>query len=109
MVSLILILFAAIFKAIADTLWQHFDTSIFKKMPYKYWNPLESYKYVKFLPLSKFRPDPWHLSNSAMIVCFICAAVFYKEMFAWYYGILCYGGCFNLMFSLFYNTILRRK
>lgn len=114
MISLALILFAAILKAIADTVMFHYDTSVFKHLPFQFWNPLESYKYVKFFPLTKYRIDGWHLANSGMIVAFIFAAVFYNSTvysvhFAWYYGIVCYGIMFNLTFSLFYNKILRRK
>lgn len=109
MTSLLLILLASIFKAIADSLAHHFDTSVFKKLPKQFWNPAESYKYVKFIPLTKFRPDAWHLSNSAMIISFICAVIFYEQQLKWVWELLIGGTAFNLMFSLFYDSILRRK
>lgn len=109
MISLSFILLAAIFKAIADTLQFHFDTSVFKKLPKQFWNPAESYKYVKFIPLTKFRPDSWHLANSGMIVSFILAVIFYEQQLKWVWELLIGGTAFNIMFGLFYDVILRRK
>lgn len=109
MISLSLILLASIFKAIADTLQHHYDTSVFRKLPFQYWNPNESYKYIKFIPLTKFRPDAWHLANSAMIVSFILAVIFYEQQLKWFWELLIGGTTFNIMFGLFYDVILRRK
>lgn len=107
MVSLILIIAAAFFKSVADTLQHHYETSVFKNMAYKYWNPNESWKYVKYIPLTKYRPDAWHLANTGMIFCFVFAAVFHSFVFVWWveFGIL--GVAFYTVFNLFYNKILR--
>lgn len=113
MITIILILLSAIFKAVADTLQHHFDTSVFKYLTPKFWNPIESYKYVKFLPLTKYRPDAWHLSNSAMIICFICAVAvndLYKHWnLPWWVYLLVLGAGFNIVFEIFYSKILRKK
>jgi hypothetical protein len=101
------IFFAALFKSVADTLQHHYDTSIFKHKAPKFWNPAISYRYVKFLPLTKYRPDGWHLANSAMIVCFVCAAVLHRPVLAWYYEILIGGAWFIVVFNTFYNKLLR--
>jgi hypothetical protein len=108
-ISVISFAFAAIFKAVADTLQHHYDTSVFKNMSYKFWNPNESYKYVKTIPLTKYRPDAWHLANSGMIVCFVLAVVFYEPHLKWFWEVLIVGGAFNSVFGLFYDYILRRK
>jgi hypothetical protein len=109
MIAAILIIFAAIFKAIADTLQHHYDTSVFKRMPFQWWNPAESYKYVKFMPLTKYRPDAWHLANTGMINCFIFAAVLNDIEWGWYWQVPAGGVLFILVFNVFYNRILRRK
>lgn len=109
MLSFALILIAAIFKAIADTLAHHYDTSVFRRLPFQFWNPNESYKYIKFIPLTKFRPDAWHLANSAMIVSFICAVIFYEQQLKWFWELVIAGVSFNVVFGLFYDIILRRK
>lgn len=107
MITLPLILLAAIMKAVADTLMFHYDTSVFKHLTPKFWNPVESYKYVKPLPFTKYKPDGWHLANSGLIICFIAAAVFHDIHLKWYFVLPALGVLFNLTFNLFYNKILR--
>lgn len=109
MISLSLILFASFFKAVADTLIFHYDTSVFKNLTPKYWNPVESWKYVRFIPLTRYRPDAWHLANSGMIFSFIFAVIFYRQYFEWYWELLIAGVGFNLMFWLWYDKLLRKK
>lgn len=106
MITLLLISLAAIFKAVADTLQHHFDTSIFKKLNPKWWNPVVSCDYVGFLPFTKYRPDAWHLANSGMIISFICAVVLSHPVTAWWLAIIIGGVVFNIVFNLFYNQIL---
>jgi len=108
MITLIFILVAAIAKAISDTLWHHFETSIFKKLNPKWWNPNVSWEYVKLIV--KYRPDAWHLSNSFMIVAFIFSCVFY-ENWIWnkWSDLVVYGLAFNACFNILYNHILRKK
>lgn len=109
MTTYILIFLAAFYKAVADTISHHFDTSVFKNMPFQFWNPNESYKYAPRIPLTKYPVDAWHLSNSFMIICFICAAVFYDGQLKWFWDILVLGIGFNIVFGLFYDYVLRRK
>ena len=107
MITLLLISLAAIFKAVADTLQHHFDTSVFAKLNPKFWNPVISCNYAKFLPFTKYRLDGWHLANSGMIVFFILAVVFASPVKLWWLAIIICGVVFNLVFNLFYNQILR--
>jgi hypothetical protein len=109
MISLLLILLAAIFKAVADTVMWHYDTSVFKRMPFQFWNPRESYKYAKHIPLTTYPVDGWHLANSGMIICFICAAIFHHSVLKWYFEIIIGGVAFNVVFGIFYDHLLRRK
>jgi hypothetical protein len=105
MITFPLILLAAILKAVSDTVLFRYDTSVFKHLTPKFWNPIESYKYVG--RVFSYPVDAWHLANSGMIVCFIIAAVFNDISLKWYYQIPALGICFNLIFNLFFNKILR--
>lgn len=108
MITAIFILLAAICKAVADTLYHHYDTSVFARLNPKWWNPVVSCNHVGFIPFTKYRPDAWHLSNSAMIVSFITAAVVRDSVFhSWLINLVMLGVIFNLMFGVFYNKIFR--
>ncbi len=105
MIAAILILIAAICKAFADTLDQHFDTSIFRNWSRKYFDPNIT---IKTAPkIFSFPLDGWHIANSGMIVCFICAVVFNDAVLKWYFQIPTWGFVFNISFSIFYNKIFR--
>lgn len=108
-INITILILAAFFKAVADTLQHHFDTSIFRNYDYKWWDPNRSWRYIKFIPLTKYRPDAWHLANSLMIISFICLAVFYKPHFKWWIEIMAAGILFNLAFGLFYDKTLNKK
>ncbi|HYH15586.1 MAG TPA: hypothetical protein VD794_10210, partial [Flavisolibacter sp.] len=75
MLFIICITLAAICKAVADTLYHHYGTSIFSNYNEKWWNPNESWKHAKFFPYTKYRVDAWHLANSGMISFFLAAGV----------------------------------
>ena len=100
MIAAALIVFAAICKAIADTIAHHKDSSIFKRS--KFWS-----QNGKFLPLTKYKADGWHFSNSTMIICFILAAVLHEPVIAWYWELLAGGVLFNLVFNILYNKVFR--
>jgi hypothetical protein len=99
MIALLLITFAAICKAVADTIAHHLDTSIFRHS--RFW--INGGKII----FGKYKFDGWHLSNSAMIIAFVFASVFHTPILKWYYEIAIAGVVFNLTFNVFYNKILR--
>lgn len=107
MIAAALIILAAICKSIADTLQHHFETSRFRKLDEKWWNPLKSWAYVKFIPLTKYRPDAWHLLNSGMIVSFIVAIVLHQPVWPWYVEIAIGGLLFNIVFEVLYSKVWR--
>lgn len=107
MITILLISLAAIFKALADTLQHHFDTSVFSKLNQKFWNPVVSCDHAKFIPFTKYRMDAWHIANSGMITAFIVAVVFATPVKYWWLSIIICGIIFNLVFNLFYNQIFR--
>jgi len=110
MITALLIILAAICKAIADTLYHHYDTSVFANLNPKWWNPVVSCNYVKFLPFTKYRPDAWHLANSIMIIAFIASVVLYLPILnRKVFDFTLYGLAFNLVFNLNYNHILLKR
>ena len=106
MISLLFILLAAVCKACADTVSHHFGRSVFKDKDPKWWDPSVSWQHTKFLPLTKYRADFWHLMNSGVIVCFTLAVVFHEKQLAWPIELFIAGMGFNLVFNVFYNKIL---
>jgi hypothetical protein len=108
-IPILFILLAAFFKAVADTLTHHFDTSVFKWWDRRFWDASVSWQYAHYLIGTKYKIDGWHLANSGMIICFCYAIVFHHSVIAWYYEVGIAGTVFNLSFGLFYNLILRRK
>lgn len=106
-ITIALIILAGGFKAVADTLFHHFDTSVFKKMDRRFWDPNISWDYVNFLPGTKYRLDGWHIANTGMIVCFCFAIVLHHNVLPWGWEFLISGAVYNLSFNLFYNKILR--
>ena len=105
--SILFIILAAIFKAIADTLVHHFDTSVFKYKDRRFWDPSISWQYAHRLRFTSYPVDGWHISNSAMIVSFCLAIVFHHPVLKWWLELLIAGTLFNLVFNIFYNKILR--
>lgn len=114
--TILLITLAAIFKAVADTLDDHFDTSIFRSKDPLVWDA--NHSTVRKWWITNYKPDPWHICNSLMIVClFACIVIqqpffikigsFELEMWGGFAFIL-YGVWFNIVFELFYSKWLRK-
>lgn len=105
--TILFIVLAGAFKAGADTLTHHFDSSIFRHKERKFWDPTISWKYAKYLPPTKYKVDAWHLFNSAMIVCFCAAVAVNPRAHFWLWELLATGLLFNFSFNLFYNKLFR--
>lgn len=103
----VLIVLAAFFKAVADTLQHHFGTSVFRYLDPRFWNAEISWQYAHFLKFTRYRLDGWHLANSGMIVSFI-GAVAAAPAFPWWVILPVGGLLFNGTFALFYDHILRK-
>lgn len=104
MISLILIIIAAICNAVMDVLEnENFHTSIFMNKNQRFWYKRESWKYAKMI--GGYRLDAWHLFKSAMVVLLITAIVFYSPMYGWIDFII-YGIAWNIVFNFFYNNVL---
>ncbi len=122
MISFCLIILAAISNAIMDVISFHFGTSVFSKLNAQFWNPELSWKnkYVNNDPLQGRRKlifgintlvqlsDSWHFFKASMLIFIIAAIAFYTPVVK-YYDFLLIGTLYNITFSFFYNTILRKK
>lgn len=109
MITILLISLAAIFKAVADTLDDHFDTSIFRRKDPMVWDANMS-KVKKFW-ITNYKPDPWHISNSLLLICLFFAILFNDlDRFGlpWYVDMIGIGIIYNLVFEVFYDKIFRK-
>ncbi len=102
---------AAICSAVMDLLENKpaFDGSVFSKKNPKWWLKEESWKHVGFLPLTRYRLDGWHLFKSQLVVYATIAIVAYATIINWWVDVLIYGAVWNLVFTLFYHKLLRRR
>jgi hypothetical protein len=112
MISAILLFLAAFFNAVMDaTENENFYESIFKKLPHQFWYKRESWKYTK--KIFGYRPDAWHLSKSAMVICLVLAIIFFDLPVKKWQDIAMYiiagGLTWNISFWLFYNKIFGVK
>ncbi len=135
MIALVLWGLAAACNAVMDTLSHHYYQSIFSGLKNSYWNPADSWKnkYIDRDPkrgmrkiwlfdYPTFLTDGWHLFKSLMIFC-LCgsASILYvgsreylllATEFPIITGAVLFvslGTLWNIIFSLFYNRILKRK
>lgn len=106
MVSLILFVLAAAFKAVADTLAHHFDTSVFRNLNRKFWDGGDTTA-PNYLPFTKYPLDGWHLSNSLFLASSMLASVLYTPLFNTWIDFAIIGTSFVIVFNTLYNKILR--
>lgn len=109
----IIILAAAMLKALADTLDHHYETSIFANKPAWFWNPNVIHKTGP--KIAGYPLDAWHIANSLQIACWLLLPFLYQRS-----GIdigrqwltdaveLCMGAVWHIVvFNIFYNKIFR--
>jgi len=99
MISLILISIAAIFNSIMDTLFDHFNVSIFKNLNPNLWNPMISWKTSK--TILGYHVDAWHIFKSIMIILLILSIICYKQLINPYLDFLIFGISWNIIFNIF--------
>lgn len=112
MISLLFLFLAAVFNAVMDAVEnENYYESIFRKLPQQFWYKRESWKYVK--KIFGYRPDAWHLSKSAMVICIVLAIIFFDLPVAkwqdWAVYIIVGGVTWNVTFTIFYHKIFRVK
>lgn len=115
--TLILVFIAAIANACMDTIWNHYDNSIFAKLPYQNWlNPKISYV-NKWKPKSKIGDlimstalvwitDFWHNLKFIMLVCLSFAISINLPIINVYLGAFIYYCVFTCTFELFWSKLL---
>lgn len=103
--TILFIFLAGMFKAVADTLADHFDISIFRFKDRKFWDKNVSWKYAKVI--FAYKVDGWHLANSGMIVSICLAIALHHPYTYWWLEVVAAGLIFNLSFNIFYNKVLR--
>lgn len=119
MISLALIILAAICVGVMDVAQFHFYGSIFAKYP-KFCNPEISWKnkYKEDTTIPKFfgsttflvwATDLWHLAKMIAIVSFILAIVFYKIYFSIGMDFTILLTAYSGIFELFYSKLLMKN
>lgn len=115
MISILLILIAALFNAIMDVISFHYSRSVFSGLGYDKWlDPYISWrnKYNNGKPelgrnaIPIFLTDVWHFAKSSMLTCIILAIVLYNPVIGriWDFTIMGFG--WIIVFNSFYNKIL---
>ena len=103
---MILIALAAICKAFADTLDHHFDTSIFRYMPRRLFDPNVIHKTAP--KIFGYPLDAWHISNTIQLCCWMALPLVYKpQLSAWWMNYAAGGLLFVIVFNVFYNKVFR--
>lgn len=123
---IIFIMLGAMFNAMMDTVSHHFTTSVFKNKKSSFWNPEYSWmnKYKKMgsngvdmdkrrmlfwkIPMPSQLSDFWHMAKTLMIVSISIGVATFTPYVFWI-DLLFIGYFWNITFSLFYDTLLRRK
>lgn len=109
--SCIACLLAGFFVAVMDRTENEvsFNQSVFKGLTPKFWCKEVSWKYVSFLPMTKYRPDAWHLAKTFSIGCYAIGFGIPWDGWNIVIAIAIKVAIAVLSFNIFYNKILRRK
>lgn len=100
---MIYLILAAIFNSIMDTLTHHFNTSVFKRLNSKWWNPNESWQYNNNF-LGVVRLDAWHLFKFGMIGSICMAMISYHQILG-NFSIFVLPIIWSASFELFYKLL----
>ena len=101
MISLTLIVLAAICNAVMDILEnENFSSSIFRNLNPKWWYKRESWKYAK--KVFGWKYDGWHVFKSLMIINIMLAIVLYHPILG-FLDFFLFGLVWNSVFSLSYK------
>jgi len=97
------LILAAIFNAMMDTLTHHFDTSVFKGLNPKWWNPNVSWQYNNNF-LGIVRLDAWHLAKFGMIGSICMAMISYHQILG-NFSIFVLPIIWSVTFETFYKLL----
>ena len=121
MITLILILIAAICMAVQDKIAHHFEKSVFSKLNPLFWNPNESWrnkykngdpsqgpKFLGSTSIFAWTTDAWHLFKTLSWTA-IEAAVALNTGYNFWISLIVIKAIVGLVFSLFYHCILEKE
>jgi hypothetical protein len=135
MISFILVLLAAMVNAIMDKLAFNFNSSVFKDLDPKLWNPKESWKNKWRIPmelsihddyyLGLYKPpyqesfpfsstflvwltDAWHLFKALFLGLIMLSIVLYIPIFGIFVDFILFYVGYTTVFTYLYDYILRK-
>jgi len=122
MFSLFLIILAALFNSVMDTLKFRFERSIFNRPGWwrRFCGP-QSWrnKWKIILPPKErflfsstflvFLTDGWHFAQFVMLKAFMLAVVLYKPLVVWWADFIIFSIVYGLTFELFFSKIWKQK
>jgi hypothetical protein len=135
MISLLLMMVAGALNAVMDRISFTFKSSVFKDLNPVFWDVKTSWKNMWKWPLEPFsgwyyfglyKPrykekfpysttflvwatDAWHLAKALMIGCIGLAIGFHSPVVNWFVDALVMVTMFGVMFTYFYDYILKSK
>lgn len=118
--TVILIVIAAIANACMDTVWNRYNNSIFKNLPINWFDPRFSWenkwdwwptKFGEFLfsTILVFITDFWHLCKFIMLVCYSLVIALHIQLWNNIVETLVLYCVFTITFELFWSKILISK
>lgn len=106
--SLIFVFGAAFFNAVMDSIENdHILSTRFATLKDTFWRKTLSWQYAK--RIFKFPVDGWHLSKSAMIICWVFAILLYTPMLGFWQDLIIFGYWYNSNFNWIYQYALTKK
>jgi hypothetical protein len=105
MITLILIIFAAILSAVQDSLAFQKDKSIFSRSVTPFWS-IENGMLVRF---THFRLNAWHVCKALMIIALVVGGIMYKTMITMQADIPIYIAAWVSVYNLFFDRLLGQR
>jgi hypothetical protein len=106
-VSYLFVFLGSFFKSLMDaTENENFFESIFRGKNQNFWYKRVSWAKAK--RIFSYKIDVWHLSQSAWVLCWLCAMKTHVNLWGWF-DIVAHGLFYNFGFWLFYHKIFKIK
>lgn len=123
MISLLILIPAAIFKACQDKILFHFYTSVFSQLKnqffwdsklswynkYKNNDPKQGEKFLGSSGVFVFVTDGFHLTQMLFLTSMFLAIILYKPMINWWVDFIIMRFLFGAIFEIFFKYLLEKK
>lgn len=122
MISLALVIVAAMANSVMDVLKFRYQGSFFDRPRWQTfcgpmswqnkWKPGTGYKVERFTLSSTVlvcTTDMWHLAQMVMKTCFVAAIIAYSPLVNWWADFIIYSSVYSIVFELFYSKIWIKK